>query len=224
MEFRHEWKSRITHADVMTLEHRLSTVTRPDVYSAGGYYQVHSLIFEDKNGKVPILNEDSFREYFRIRYYNEDLKYMKLEKITNYNGLSTKESCEVTREFVETILYKSFSDIIRDPMGRSGDDMDPLIQEFYWKVIGNGLRPKVLVNYDRKAYQFPNGNGKVSIDCNIRSGHDILRFLNPELMNDLAFDDQVILNIKWDKYLPDVIKSAIALKERKYNPLLNIAM
>lgn len=213
MEFRHEWKNRITHADVMTLEHRLSAVAGPDIYSANGYYQVHSLIFEE-----------SRNEMFRIRYYNADFSLIKLEKITVYDGLTTKESCEVTREFVETILYKSFSDIIRDPMGRSGEDMDPLIQEFYWKVVGNGLKPRILVNYDRKTYEFPQGNGRICIDRNIRSDRNIRRFLHPELMNDLIFDDRVILNIKWDKYLPEAIRSAVVLQEQSRIPGYDIAM
>ena len=215
MEFRHEWKRTISQSDVMTLEHRLSTVTKLDYHSNRGYYKVHNLFFEEKNNDENILNKDTFCEIFRIRYYNDNLNLIKLEKIMHYNGLSTKESCEVSKEFVETVLYKSFSDIVRDPMGRSGEDMDPLIQEFYWKVIGNGLRPKTIIDYDRKAYCYPYGNVTVSIDRNIRSGKDILRFLNPKMSKELAFDDQIILNIKWDKYLPDVIKSAAALEEKK---------
>ena len=66
--------------------------------------------------------------------------------------MSGIDSCEISREMVETILRGSFSDIVRDAQGRTGDDLDPLIQEFYWEVIGRGLCPRVVVDYDTKPY------------------------------------------------------------------------
>ena len=220
MEFRNEWKTIISRADVMTIDHRLSAVTMQDFHASSGYYVVHCLYFGDIYDNMPEINKAGSGKnssVFRIRYYDDNLSYIKLEKKYESNGTSVIEDCEVTKEFVEVILNGNFSEIVRDPMGRTGDELDPLIQEFYWNVIGKGMRPAVSVSYYRKPYLYSYGKVRVTIDYNFRSDRDVSGFLDPISYEDTESDNRYYLKVKWGNYLPEVIKSAVTLSNRR-NP------
>jgi len=217
MEFRNEWKSAISKSDVMTLDHRLSAVTRKDAHARRGHYIIHSLYFREAHDLPmnPPDDQPGKTETFRIRYYNNNPDQIKLEKKTEANGMSSLESCEITRDFVSMILHNRFDLIVKDPMGRSGEELDPLIQEFYWNVVGLGMRPKMIMDYCRRPYLYPNGNVRVTIDYNFKSGTNVQDFLNPDCLGTELSDGRYFLKVKWNNYLPEVIRSAVTLFNRK---------
>lgn len=90
----------------------------------------------------------------------------------------------------------------------------PLIQELYWKIKTAGLRPKTIVDYTRDAYIFPAGNVRVTLDFNIRTGLGSTDFLNPSCITVPAGDVPAILEVKWDEFLPSVIRDAVQLPGR----------
>ena len=220
MDFRNEWKTMISRADVMTIDHRLSAVTMQDFHASAGYYVVHCLYFGNSDELPMGLNRIKTTKnsvFFRIRYYDDNLSYIKLEKKYESNGTSVIESCEITKEFVEVILNGHFSEIVRDPMGRTGDELDPLIQEFYWQVIGNGMRPALSVSFYRKPYLYSYDNVRVTIDYNFKSSRNVSGFLDPYCLEGVESDGGYFLKVKWGNYLPEVIKSAVTLNSRR-NP------
>ncbi|MBB2183240.1 VTC domain-containing protein [Lachnospiraceae bacterium MD1] len=80
---RHELKHYINYADVLQLRARLPYVTDIDENAADGCsYRVKSLYFDNYNDKV--LNEKmngvNEREKFRLRRYNDDTSFIRLEK------------------------------------------------------------------------------------------------------------------------------------------------
>ncbi|MBQ9031826.1 MAG: hypothetical protein IJ106_10300 [Parasporobacterium sp.] len=213
MNLVHESIHRINKTDVLTLEHRLSTVTRLDVKAPSGYNRVFCLYF-DRNRDFSMIEGTMGaykRDEYRICYYNQNPNVLFLSRKSEMNGMSSIDTCEVTAQFVDTILRGDFSAAISDPMGRTGDDLDPLIQEFYWEVVGKGLRPKVLVDYDSKSYLYSRGDAQITINYNPRSSSNILSFLNPCHASVPVNDDKVIVHIKWNNYLPDVIRSAVTM-------------
>lgn len=82
MNFRHEWKHEINASDFITVTRRLEAVAKPDVHAEGGYYKIRSLYFDNLSDKALREKIDgvNMREKFRIRYYNEDVSYIRLEK------------------------------------------------------------------------------------------------------------------------------------------------
>lgn len=99
--FRHEKKHYISKSDHIALRQRLRAVMSPDPHTgADGVYQVHSLYFDDWRDTAlrEKLEGAPRREKFRIRYYNDDLSYIKLEKKSKIRGLCQKESTVITEE------------------------------------------------------------------------------------------------------------------------------
>ena len=79
----------------------------------------------------------------------------------------------------------------------------------------NGLRPRTIVDYTRDAFVFPAGNVRVTLDSNIRTGLRSTDFLNPASLTVPAGDAPVILEVKWDEFLPSVIRDLVQLPGRR---------
>ena len=96
-----------------------------------------------------------------------------------------------------------------------GDSGRGLIIELYSKMKSQGLRPSVIVDYTRTPFVYKPGNVRVTIDENIRTGLKCVDFLNPNCVTIPAGDPAMILEVKWDEYLPSVIRRAVQLKGRR---------
>ena len=209
MKLRHEWKHEITAADRLVLTARLSAVARRDSHGDNGHYAVRSLYFDDSRDTAlrEKLDGVNRREKFRIRYYNQDASYICLEKKSKYGGLCGKRAVLLSAQEVQDILDGDLR-----WMPGSGR---PLIQELCWKMTTAGLRPKTIVDYTRDAFVFPAGNVRVTLDSDIRTGLGSTDFLSPACVTVPAGDAPAILEVKWDEFLPDVIRAAVQLPGRR---------
>ena len=209
MDLRHEWKHRIAPGDLPVLRARLGAVLTPDPYAAGGSYHIRSLYFDTPADTAlrEKLDGVNRREKFRIRCYNKDFSLIHLEKKWKANSLGTKEKAKLTPDQVRAILTGDW-----DWMPRS---QDALIRELYVKMTLQGLRPKTIVDYTREPFVFGPGNVRVTLDYDLRTGLHCTDFLNPDCLTIPATDDAVILEVKWDQFLPDVIRDLVQIPGRR---------
>ncbi len=208
MKYRHEWKHEINYADMLVLRMRLAAVMKRDRHSLNGTYQIRSLYFDNLSDKALREKIDgvNIREKYRIRYYNGDTSFIVLEKKSKINGLCAKESCPITKEEAQKIVDGDVSWMMESDK--------PLCLELYSKMISQGLKPKTIVDYTREPFVFGPGNVRVTIDYNIRTGVFRTDFLNPATITLPAGNAPVILEVKWDEYLPDIIKDAVSIPGR----------
>ncbi len=206
MQFRHEWKHEISRMDMLVLRQRLRAVAQPDLHAAGGRYQIRSLYFDTPSDKALREKIDgvSRREKFRIRYYNGDLSVIHLEKKSKLAGLCSKQIAGLSASEAQAIL-----DGRLDWMPVSGR---PVVQELYSKMRTQLLRPRTIVDYTREPFVYPPGNVRITLDYDIRTGLCCTDFLRP-CITIPAGDAPVILEVKWDTFLPGVIRDAIQLED-----------
>ena len=209
MKYRHEWKHEINYADLLTLRTRLSAVMKRDEHAIDGAYQIRSLYFDTLSDKALREKIDgvNIREKFRVRYYNGDTSFIALEKKSKLNGLCAKQSCRITKDEAQKI--------VDGDLGWMPESGRALCQELYSKLLSQGLKPKTIVDYTRDPFVFVPGNVRVTIDYNIRTGAFRTDFLNPETLTLPAGESPIILEIKWDEYLPDIIKDAVTIPGRR---------
>ena len=91
----------------------------------------------------------------------------------------------------------------------------PLIQELYFKMLSQGLRPKTIVDYTREPFVYAPGNVRVTLDYDIRTGLNCTDFLNPDCVTIPAGSAPIILEVKWDEFLPSVIRDIVQLDGRR---------
>ena len=208
MTFRHEWKHEISVFDMLMLRSRLQAVARIDPHAIDGIYEIRSLYFDNPSDKAlrEKLDGVNNREKFRLRYYNKDISLIHLEKKSKRNGLGTKESATITAEEVHAL--------IDGDCRWMAEYQCPLIKELYLKMTTQQLRPKTIVDYTREPYIFPAGNVRVTMDYNIRTGLKCTDFLDSECVTIPVGNAPIILEIKWDAYLPDIVRDIIQLDGR----------
>ena len=72
-----------------------------------------------------------------------------------------------------------------------------------------------IVDYTREPFVFAPGNVRVTLDYNIRTGLKCTDFLNPDCVTVPAGDAPIILEVKWDEFLPNIIRDAVQLDGRR---------
>ena len=209
IHYRHEWKHELNYLDLLTIRQRLRAVMEPDPHAVGGKYLIRSLYFDNPDDKALREKVDgvNMREKFRIRYYNGDPSVIHLEKKSKRNGLGTKYSASLTGEEAQAIVDGDL-----DWMMDSGR---PLVQELYCKMRYQRLRPKTIVDYTREPFIYRPGNVRVTFDYNIRTGMSCTDFLNPKCITIPAGDSPILLDVKWDEYLPEIIRAAVQTPGRR---------
>ncbi|MCI8807268.1 MAG: polyphosphate polymerase domain-containing protein [Oscillospiraceae bacterium] len=207
--YRHEWKHEIDLADRLALRARLGAVCRADLHAVGGSYQIRSLYFDDRRDKALREKIDGVdrREKFRIRYYNGDPSFIRLEKKSKWNGLGAKATAELSAGEVQAIVDGDLA-----WMPGSGR---PLVQELYHKMRSQGLRPRTIVDYTREPFVYAPGNVRVTLDYDIRTGLGCVDFLDRACVTVPAGEAVTILEVKWDAFLPGVIRDAVGLPNRR---------
>lgn len=208
---RHELKFFINVADYFAIKNRIKHIASLDLNAGvSGTYHIRSLYFDNFNDKALLekVNGYSKREKFRIRYYNDNFDFIRLEKKSKINGLCTKFSAPLTKDQCEKILNNDIEWMLNSDKS--------LIQELYFKIKSQMLKPKTLVDYTREAYIYKPGNVRITIDSNVRSGicsRDMFNINLPTIK--IPANDTIILEVKFDKFLPDIIKDVIQTNTRK---------
>ena len=203
MEFRHEWKHEISYADLLALRARLAAVMDRDVHAVGGRYEIRSLYFDNLADKALREKIDGVncREKFRVRCYNGDLSLILLEKKSKVNGLCSKVQAELSPREVRAIAAGDARDL--------ADSREPLVRELAFKMSTQGLRPRTIVDYTREPFVYGPGNVRVTLDHHLRTGMNATDFLNPDCVTIPAGDAPAILEVKWDSFLPSLIRDLV---------------
>ena len=208
LQYRHEWKHELNTADMLMLRPRLQAVMEPDPHAIKGRYFIRSIYFDNLDDKAlrEKLDGVNLREKFRIRLYNCDSSVIHLEKKSKRGGLGTKFSANLSAEEAQKIVDGDLDWMLNSDR--------PLVQELYCKMRYQGLRPRTIVDYTREPFIYRPGNVRVTLDYDIRTGLDCTDFLNPNAITVPAGDAPILLEVKWDEYLPDIIRDIVQIPSR----------
>lgn len=218
-KFRHEIKHFINAADYFTIQSRLKHIAQLDRFAeSNGTYQVHSLYFDTPDNKALMdkINGISRREKFRLRFYNNDPSFIRMEKKSKINGLCYKEKTVISQEQCKKLLQGDINWLF--------SSSDGLLQELYAKMKQQLLRPKTVVDYSREAYIYEPGNVRITFDRRLQSGLFSNNFLDSDLPTvAMATNGQVILEVKFDEFLPELIRDIIQTNQRRSSSISKYA-
>ena len=210
MEYRHEWKHRLSYGDFIALRHRLSAVLRHDEHaSSDGTYHIRSLYFDTPEDTAlrEKIDGANAREKFRIRIYNGETSMIRLEKKSRRNGLGSKVSACLTQVEAQSIVGGEIE-------WMAGHE-EKLVRELYEKMMCRQLRPKTIVDYRREPFVFEPGNVRVTLDWDIRTGLAGTDFLDKECMTVPIPENVYLLEVKYDEFLPDIIRHLVQVPDRR---------
>lgn len=210
VQLRHEYKHSIHAADDAILSARLRKLFQHDTHAdSHGVYRVSSLYYDTPSDRALRQKVDGLdrREKFRLRYYDGDLSFLRLEKKVKLHGLCAKYSARLSPERARRLLGGDIEFL--------ADSDDALLLEFYSKLRGQLLAPKTVVRYEREAFLYAPGNVRVTIDRDLRTGLGDLSFIDPHAPLVSVSDGLAVLEVKYDAFLPDVVRMAVQVADRR---------
>jgi len=209
MKYRHEVKCEITESDFYVLRQRLKAVMKPDAHTVDGKYLIRSLYFDNLDDKAlkEKINGVAEREKWRIRLYNHDKSFIKLERKYKNNALGNKLSTKLSEEEAQALVCGDFKSL--------SEKNDPVLTAFLSKCNSDLLKPRTIVDYTREPFVFTPGNVRVTLDYNIKTGLWVTDFLNPDCPMIPIRPSPIILEVKWDEFLPDIIRDIVQLNSRR---------
>lgn len=207
---RHEYKHPITYQDYLIITGRLKHLAGQDKHvGEDGTYRVRSLYFDNLSDKALREKIDGVdrREKFRIRYYNDDTSFIRLEKKCKIRGLCEKVSAPITREEVILLCHGDTSFL------RLSDK--ELFRELYAKMQYQMLRPKVIVDYKREPYVYGPGNVRITFDSDIRTSLYENSLFEKELLTMPVQEEGILMEVKYDAFLPEIMQMAVRVPNRQ---------
>lgn len=208
--YRREMKYRVSYADRARLLCRLGKVMRPDVHGRNGVYAVRTLYFDTlyDDALRDSLESEAEKMKYRLRMYDLDEGFLRLEKKVKQGGGGFKIGALLTRDECEKLLRGEYAFL------REKDDA--FLQECFARAESGGLRPVSVVQYTRAAFICRDGNVRVTIDSDVRTSRFTNRFFDPKLGGaPVTAEDCCILEVKYDRFLPDYIPHIIGIGDRE---------
>lgn len=162
----------------------------------------HSAFFEKEAGVTK-------RKKYRIRIYNLEDRLIRLECKEKMGNMVSKESINLSKDQFYSLI--------------SGGDRAFLLNEesnmpkrMYIDMQTRLLGPVVIVDYIREAYVFEPGNVRITFDKNLEAGLDTFDIFSDDVISAGALEKgTVILEIKFDDFLPDFIRNILQTRSLK---------
>ena len=200
--YRVEDKFSCSEQDLFLLQARLQTVLKSDENQMGVEgYRITSVYFDDlfDTHLQDTVDGNRLREKYRIRVYNGSFDVIKLEIKYKRDNKVMKRTSSITpeqmRELMNGHCVRSENESMEDP-----------ITLFNLAITNRGLRPKIIVEYDRSAYIYEPGNVRITLDRNIRASDQLEAFIKGEkIVYEYERELKQVLEVKYDEFLPGFI-------------------
>ena len=201
--YRHENKFFISTAACRMLQGRLQAAMEQDEHTGPDRrYLIRSLYFDDylQSGLLDKVEGVEKREKFRIRFYDMDDRFIRLEAKQKVGSMTKKLSAPLTRAQADAILRGDFWDLYNSE--------HQLLRNFYLKARTRLLRPAVIVDYEREAYVFR--DVRITFDHDLHSGHYSTDLFSRDILTlPVLPSDRVILEVKYDDALPYFVRQLL---------------
>ena len=214
-DFRYEMKYIISPEEEAVLKVKLDGLLQKDPHvGPGGTYLITSLYFDDLYNSCLGENYGGTdpRSKFRIRHYNCELSRISLEKKIKDHGMTKKDSCRITREECEMLM----AGVVPALSGEMPEEKKKLFTE----VMLRGLKPKVIVRYERIPYVGEPGTVRITLDRCVASSDQVQLFLErdyaccpvfPEYDEGQFPMDYSVLEVKWTGIMPSWLMDCLQL-------------
>lgn len=201
-KYRNELKFIINKRVAKELKYKLSLIMSVDnnsVTSDNSYY-IRSLYFDDVNSNAYYEKMDGieYRKKYRIRLYNSDLNFIRLECKYKHENKTSKDQILIDKDLCDRLIEGKIDDI---DFSKSN-----ILQKFLLDCRLHGLKPSIIVDYKRLAYTYPVSDVRITFDSNIKSGlynYNLYDF--DQITYSIIKDDLVVLEVKFNEILPEAI-------------------
>ena len=184
------------------LKQRLSLIMSVDTnsYNNDNSYLIRSLYFDNENSDAYYEKMDGveYRKKYRIRIYNFDDKFIRLECKYKHNNMTSKDQILIDKELCSKIIDGKIDEIDLTK--------DNLLRQFALDYRLNRLEPSIIVDYNRVAFTYHVSEVRITFDSQIKSGMYNYNLFDKNATTYSVIDDnQMVLEVKFNEILPESI-------------------
>jgi hypothetical protein len=211
MGLRHELKYLISVSDYYAFRHLLKGILKMDENSDGNGngYHIRSLYFDDIDDSS--YHEKSSgvhtRKKYRIRVYNKSDGIIKLERKKKLNQYVNKETYGLTGEDYQKIISRDYDFLLQAH--------NNVAHDFYRECRSKVMRPKVIVDYVREAYVIDALDVRITFDKELSAGSPNQCIFDEIPTRRILGEGEMILEVKFNDYLPTVIRGFLRTIDKK---------
>ncbi|MBN1410069.1 MAG: polyphosphate polymerase domain-containing protein [Spirochaetales bacterium] len=203
---RNELKFFLSYPEFITLRSVLEKVLRRDSNdSGGGGYWIRSLYFDsvdDDDFHEKLLGVE-FRKKVRIRIYDTNDSFVKLELKRKLNQFINKDTIMISSEHALRIIEGDREILLEYPQHA--------VKYLYALMGVRHYVPAVVIDYTREAFVFEPGTVRITFDKEIKSCFSDFNIFNPDLGVYPVFDEPVVvMEVKYNDFLPSWLKDIFA--------------
>ena len=201
-KYRNEIKFVINKDTAEILKNKLSHLMDIDSNSTSedNSYFIRSLYFDDlySNAYYEKMDGVEYRKKYRIRLYNSDTSFIRLECKYKHENKTSKDQILIDKGICDKIINGNIEEL---------DISKPnLLTKFVIDYRTRNLKPSIIVDYKRLAYTYPVSDVRVTFDSKIRSGRYNYNLYDEDLTTYKIIDDnEVVLEVKFNEILPEQI-------------------
>ncbi|MDR0272803.1 MAG: polyphosphate polymerase domain-containing protein [Clostridiales bacterium] len=199
MRYRNEKKYIINEHTAAILRARASAVMKPD--ENGGSYIVNNLYLDDRYDSF--YNSKQLgrfaRDKFRIRFYNGDESFIRLERKHKDGNLAYKDTMTISKEQYQMVKSGDLGFILKE-------------EALLWQTLAmiyrlKGLRPTASFAYKREAFVYQAGDVRFTFDSPPFCAEDEMPFQYEPLSATYGKEEyNLLLEVKYTNFLPEIIK------------------
>ena len=197
MKYRHELKYIISASQAEILKQRLHLIMDIDKNSitSDHTYFIRSLYFDDlfSSSYYEKLDGVLYRKKYRIRIYNQDDTFIRLECKYKHNNMTSKEQAIISKELCLKLMSGEVSPTTENAF----------VNRFIGEMKAKHLIPSVIVDYNRLAFTYPISDVRMTFDSHIQSGkYNYNLFDDQQPLFSVIEDNMVVLEVKFNEVLP----------------------
>ena len=212
--FRHEYKYVLPYGEMLNLRKELESILKLD---QGGSYIVRSLYFDDFNDRDYYDKQggEMIRKKIRLRIYDINNNYAKMEIKGKYDYHQLKESLVISKEDAKKIINGDYECLLL---------MDNDLAKRLYIYLQSGYRPKVIIEYDRIAF-ITTTTTRITFDYNIKKSIDFEHFYTNDINYlDITDPKDVVLEVKFDRFLEPYLSKILNKYVSRYQSVSKYVM
>ena len=197
MQYRNELKFILSNHTAELIRRRVSSTMKPDKHS-DGIYIVNNLYLDDQYDTFYQEKQiGAFsRDKYRVRYYNNDLSFIRFENKHKDGNLSYKKSVEMTKD--------EFNELRAGELEFAASSDHPLWDKVSAIHRSRRLRVAAVFSYTREAYVYDIGDVRITFDSAIRP-----EYLTPEPHPCAPLAINPLMEVKYTGFMPSLISGML---------------
>lgn len=202
---RHEEKYILTYRQYLLLRQRAMQVLTPDSHGNAGTYAITSIYYDDpeNNGLYEKLDGLAYHSKFRVRTYDYDTRFVRLERKDKQGILTNKLTSVIPWQQVHLVAQPS-----------AWEQLTGTAQQIAQQMQAKAAQPVVAVRYIRDAFYHPGSDLRLTFDRDLEAlPPDGQALCDPDFRGiPVLPPGNVIMEIKYGSYLPSFLRKLTAVQ------------